>query len=296
MTQPKISSSSPPLILALLLFGGLTLILMALFAANPRQKPGAVVAIQPTEVTVPTEVVEVANVIDPVKVAGGETIFQTTCAACHGFNAMGISGLGKPLIDSEFIDELSDTELLHFLIVGRDVSDPLNTTGVPMPAKGGNPGLTDVDLQNVIAYIRSLNVPAGTVAVEPTSVPEQTRPTATPYEFVPLPMTSADSAVENTPAIQPTSGFGMIGEALYIQNCSGCHALDGDGLPYLALGFGGSHLISEHDGMGLLLFLTNAQPPMNPETGFPHPYRGGYPVLTDEQLLEVIAYIYSINP
>ena len=33
---------------------------------------------------------------------------------------------------------------------------------------------------------------------------------------------------------------------------------------------------------------------MNPETGFQHPYRGGYPELHDEQLRDVIAYMYTL--
>ncbi len=74
---------------------------------------------------------------------------------------MGITGLGKPLIGSQFVNGMTDEDFLNFLHVGRDVSDPLNTTGVTMPAKGGNPNLTDDDLLNVIAYVRSLNAPAG---------------------------------------------------------------------------------------------------------------------------------------
>jgi disulfide bond formation protein DsbB len=40
--------------------------------------------------------------------------------------------------------------------VGCSTSDPENTTGVAMPPKGGNPSLSDGDLQNVVAYIRTL--------------------------------------------------------------------------------------------------------------------------------------------
>lgn len=40
--------------------------------------------------------------------------------------------------------------------VGRSLGDPLNTTGVTMPAKGNNPALTDEDLSNIVAYLRTL--------------------------------------------------------------------------------------------------------------------------------------------
>ena len=42
------------------------------------------------------------------------------------------------------------------LKTGRSTSDPANTTGVDMPPKGGNPALTDQDLLDIIAYIRTL--------------------------------------------------------------------------------------------------------------------------------------------
>ena len=99
----------------------------------------------------------VATALDPAAVKAGRTIFMTVCAACHNPKATGIQGLGKPLIGSVFFNGHTDTELLAFLQKGRPVNDPLNTTGVMMPARGGRPTLTDKDLTNVIAYIRSLN-------------------------------------------------------------------------------------------------------------------------------------------
>ncbi len=87
--------------------------------------------------------------------ARGETAF-VTCAACHGPTGEGIEGLGKPMPGSVFIASLSDSELVDFIKVGRSTSDPDNTTGVDMPPKGGNPSLTEEDLQDIVAYVRSL--------------------------------------------------------------------------------------------------------------------------------------------
>lgn len=80
-----------------------------------------------------------------------------TCAACHGPNGEGVTGLGKPFTTSEFIASKTDAELVEFLKVGRAVDDPLNTTGVAMPPKGGNPALTDQDLLDLVAFIRTLH-------------------------------------------------------------------------------------------------------------------------------------------
>ncbi|MBE2224063.1 MAG: cytochrome c [Anaerolineae bacterium] len=88
--------------------------------------------------------------------AHGEELFVATCLACHGEGGIGIEGLGKDMTTSEFIKGLSDAELLAFIKTGRSVSDPANTTGVDMPLKGGNPALTDDDIMDIIAYIRTL--------------------------------------------------------------------------------------------------------------------------------------------
>ena len=86
----------------------------------------------------------------------GKTLFAT-CAACHGANGEGVTGLGKPFTTSEFITSKTDAELVEFLKVGRAVDDPLNTTGVAMPPKGGNPALSDQDLLDLVAFIRTLH-------------------------------------------------------------------------------------------------------------------------------------------
>ena len=86
----------------------------------------------------------------------GEKIFESTCVSCHGPGGEGIEGLGKPMPGSAFLDGSSDDDLVAFLKVGRGTGDPDNTTGVDMPAKGGNPSLSDQDLADVVAFIRTL--------------------------------------------------------------------------------------------------------------------------------------------
>ena len=79
------------------------------------------------------------------------------CIACHGAGGVGVEGLGKPFTTSEFLLTVSDQELLDFIKTGRPISHPDNTTGVDMPPKGGNPALTDEQLTDIIAYIRTLH-------------------------------------------------------------------------------------------------------------------------------------------
>ncbi len=88
--------------------------------------------------------------------AAGETKFNEVCIACHGPGGVGIENLGKPFTTSEFVRGSSDEELLAFVQKGRPMSDPANTTGVDMPPKGGNPALTDAQILDIVAYIRTL--------------------------------------------------------------------------------------------------------------------------------------------
>lgn len=87
----------------------------------------------------------------------GKAQFDTVCIACHGPGGVGVEGLGKPFTTSEFLLSVNDEELLTFIKTGRPISDPANTTGVDMPPKGGNPALTDEQLMDIIAYIRTLH-------------------------------------------------------------------------------------------------------------------------------------------
>lgn len=107
-------------------------------------------AAQPNETATETPSVSAG---DPV---AGEAKYNEVCIACHGAEGVGIEGLGKPFVTSDFVRTTSDEDLLAFVKTGRPASDPANTTGVDMPPKGGNPALTDEQILDIIAYIRTL--------------------------------------------------------------------------------------------------------------------------------------------
>ena len=89
--------------------------------------------------------------------ANGQVLFTSTCSACHGPAGTGIAGLGKDLTTSTFAAEKTDVELIEFIRTGRPASDPLNTTGIDMPPRGGNPALTDDDLADIVSFLRSIH-------------------------------------------------------------------------------------------------------------------------------------------
>lgn len=91
---------------------------------------------------------------DETELAGRE-LFMSNCSVCHGMDGAGVMNLGKTLQGNAFIKQRSPEELVEFLKVGRPASHPLNETGVTMPARAGNPNLTD---ENLFAIARFLKV------------------------------------------------------------------------------------------------------------------------------------------
>jgi len=136
-----------PIILALCLMA----LLLTLAACGGSSPEPTATPVPPTATPEPVAAV----VGDP---AVGAKVYQTTCVACHGPDAKGVQGLGKTLhpSESEFVTTKTDEEMVEYIKVGRRIDDPLNTTGIDMPPKGGNPAMTEEDMFNVVAFIRTL--------------------------------------------------------------------------------------------------------------------------------------------
>ncbi len=90
---------------------------------------------------------------DPTK---GEQLFKQYCSACHGQDAKGIEGVGTSLVNNEFIRNRNIPELVQFVIEGRPANHPDNKTGIPMPPKGGFDFLTDEEITDIVAYLKTL--------------------------------------------------------------------------------------------------------------------------------------------
>ncbi len=90
----------------------------------------------------------------------GREQFVMNCTACHGERGEEKPNLGKGIQHSRFVAELDDAGLMNYIKVGRRVDDPLNTTGIDMPPKGGSQALNDNDITKMIAYIRAIQAAA----------------------------------------------------------------------------------------------------------------------------------------
>lgn len=78
----------------------------------------------------------------------------------------------------------------------------------------------------------------------------------------------------------------------YARSCAGCHGAEGQGIENFGPSIVDSPLLD--DPSALMAMFTTAAPPSDPETGFVHPYRGGFPEMTNAQLRSLIAYLGSL--
>ncbi len=113
--------------------------------------------------------------------ANGKRIFLGTCAACHAPDGSGVKGQGQNLKDSAFLKDKTAEQALAFVKTGRQPFDPESKLHLSMPARGGNPSLSDASLLDAIAYVRELEKQAATmVAAATTAVAGPVAVTASP--------------------------------------------------------------------------------------------------------------------
>lgn len=92
-----------------------------------------------------------------VDTSAGGSAYVAACAPCHGFDAEGLPGIGIPLRSNPTIQDMTAGELVEFLKTGRAQDDPLNTTGIEMPPRGGAANLSEADLRNIVAYLQAIS-------------------------------------------------------------------------------------------------------------------------------------------
>lgn len=80
----------------------------------------------------------------------GQSIYGTTCIACHGANGKGAVAGTPDFTSASGPLSKPDSVLLNHIMNG------FKTKGnqLAMPPRGGNPSLSDADLKTVLAYIR----------------------------------------------------------------------------------------------------------------------------------------------
>ena len=203
----------------------------------------------------------------------GETVYQNTCKVCHGADANGIVGLGKPLRNSAYIQESDDAELFRNIAEGRMPDDPLNTTGVAMPARGSQ-SITDEQINDVMVYLRSIQDPS--------------QPTASIEAWIKAPPAEGS---------ETEVAFDGPGRDLFVSMCSACHGPNGEGMEGLGKPFVTSQFIKDSTDKEVMTMVKMGRPIWDAAntTGVDMPPKGGNPSLSDEDLAEIIKYIRSID-
>lgn len=159
--QPSAESGQPArwpavalVVVALLVYGGVYGQAQAAQEARAAALPVTVL-----EGTEHAEHNPVEPTAPPATLAEGKRLYEQACAACHGFDGLGIATLGNGFVGSEYMTTNDDATVLAMIRAGREPGDADNSSGVAMPASGGRPDLTDEELAAIIEYIRSAFAP-----------------------------------------------------------------------------------------------------------------------------------------
>lgn len=99
------------------------------------------------------------------------------------------------------------------------------------------------------------------------------------------------------PVLKVKAGDSAKGRELFRTTCAACHGLRGAGIPGQGKDMRGSEFIGKLDDAGLLAFLQRGRMPNDPSstTGRMMPPRGGSSLMTDDNLLDIIAYVREIQ-
>ncbi|MBL8762744.1 MAG: c-type cytochrome [Phycisphaerae bacterium] len=221
-----------------------------------------------------------AGVVPVPEAVHGRELFTGVCIACHGPQGTGVKGLGKNLVESDFVAARSDEELRQFLVTGRPDARP-----VGMPPKGGREDFTDDDLRHIVAYVRGLQ--------DPRRMPE-----------LPAAVAAAPSEEQKTAALKAAGGNAELagyiasGDTLFHSTCIACHGKGGVGIQGNGKALVNNPFIQSLDDDSLLAFVKQGRSPSDraSTTGIQMPPKGGNPALSDDDVLDIISYLRTLQP
>lgn len=161
----------------------------------------------------------------------GEQVFQAVCTACHTAGVAGAPKVGDNAAWAPFIKSGFDA-MMNVALHGKG----------GMPAKGGNPTLSDFEVARAVVYMANKSggslpepaapaeegakkeadaAPAAPAAAAPAAAPAAAAPAAAapaPAAAAPAPAPAAAPAPQQAAAVNPA------GEKLYKSVCFACHA------------------------------------------------------------------------
>ncbi len=192
----------------------------------------------------------------------GEAVFNAVCTSCHSAGV-----LGAPKIDDKAAWEPRVAQGLDGLL--KNAQNGKNS----MPARGGDPTITDEELTNAIIYMTGkagIDLKAGAAA------PAAAAPAAA------APAAATPAAAAPAAAAAPDAATLAAGEKVFNAVCTACHTAGVLNAPKLDDKAAWEPRIAQ--GLdGLLNSAKNGKNAM--------PAKGGNPALTDEELTNAILYM-----
>lgn len=209
----------------------------------------------------------------------GRELFSSVCLACHGADGRGVEGLGRNLVESDFVAGLEDERLVRFIEAGRPDALP-----VAMPPRGGRDDLSDEDLRHIVSYVRGLQ--------DPRRMPE-----------LPAMVAAAPTEEQKAAALASAGGDAELaayiasGDRIFHSTCIACHGKAGVGVKGNGKALASNPFVAGLDDDGLLAFIKQGRSPTDPKstTGIQMPPKGGNPALSDDDLLDIIAYLRTLQ-
>jgi len=207
----------------------------------------------------------------------GEAVYKQVCAACHTSGALNAPKLGDKAAWAKLIPE------------GADMLTKQSIAGIrQMPARGGNPALTDLEMKRAVVYMAN---ESGAKFKEPPApvapaAPVVTAAVATGAGAAAAAVTTVAAAGSPGTAKSASADAAADGEAIYKKSCAACHATGAAGAPKSGdkvawaprIKKGEDALVaSAAKGIGVM------------------PPRGGNPALTDAQIRAAVQYQIKTN-
>ena len=157
------------------------------------------------------------DVSGPKVLKTGQQVYESVCAACHGAGVAGAPIFKDATAWAPVIAKGYETLVQHAL-------NGINA----MPARGGNPSLTDLEVERAIVYMvnnsgGSFAEPKdpeadGSTEAAPAAATDTAAPAAAPVA------TAAPAAETTTVEVAAVETVDPAGENLYKQVCFACHA------------------------------------------------------------------------
>ncbi|CAG0951655.1 Cytochrome c-555 [Methylophilaceae bacterium] len=248
---------------------------MGVDASHIEDADPAVSAAKVEERIKPVAVVDVAEVAGAKVDMTGDVVYEKNCLACHTSGALGAPMLGNKAAWGPRIAQGYETLIKHAIEGIRQ-----------MPARGGNPDLTDGEIANAVAYMANeagarFNPPAAAAPVEEEAVAAPIEETAV-AKAAPAPAAEEKSSPAAAVATEPVASIGKAGEQTFQAVCAMCHNSGLMGAPKVGDKAGwapriaqGKDTLIQHGIKGIRMM----------------PAKGGNPGLSDDEVAQAVIYM-----